>query len=251
MCVAPRKPSPQINPRNPRGIARGFTIIELMISMVIMLIVAVATVQIAANVFQSNTQSIHMIQLSQEMRSTIQLISRDIRRAGYNDDALAGFLSTQAIGSGVTMGSVNPYGDIDCLQVQYDELDGSARNTVYRARSYAISNGVVSSEVSAVFDSSEVGAISAHFSDTTTCASSLTDSGWINISDPLLTDVAGLGFILNDQLTDIAENMSNGNTIQVGVEEVNITISASLRSNNAVTRSITNEVQIRNQYLRV
>ena len=251
MLTATHKQALKINTHGPRVAARGFTIVELMISMVIMLVVSVAGVEIAANVFQSNTQSIHMIQLSQEMRSTIQLTSRDIRRAGYNDDALASFLSTEAISSGITMGSVNPYGDIDCLQVQYDELDGTARNTVYRARSYPVVGGVVSSEVSASFDSSEIGAVSANFGASATCDTSLTDSGWVNISDPLLTDVSGLEFVLNDQLTDIAENMSTGNTIQVGVEQVNITINASLRESNRVSRSITNEVQIRNQYLRV
>ena len=213
---------------------RGFSLIELMIAMLITLIVAVVTVKIEANMFRTNTEAIHMIQLSQEMRAAIQLISRDIRRSGYNDDALASYLSTQAISSGVTMGSLDENNVANCLRVQYDDLDGIAKNVVYRLR-------VVSS----------VGRISAHFGAIASCNTPVTDAAWVDISDPILTHIMGLEFVLDNHLTDIAENLNSGNTIQVGVEQISITINARLRTKTAVTRSITNEVQVRNQYLRV
>jgi len=213
---------------------RGFTLVELMIAMVIMLMLAVAVVKIEANMFRTNTEAIHMIQLSQEMRSAIQLIARDIRRSGYNDDSLAGFLSTQPISSGVTMGSLDANDISSCLQVRYDDLDGNARNVVYRLR-------VISA----------VGRVSAHFDADASCDTAVTDAGWVDISDPIITHVMGLEFALDDHLTDVAENLNTGNMIQVGVEQISITINARLRTNTAVTRSITDEVQLRNQYLRV
>jgi prepilin-type N-terminal cleavage/methylation domain-containing protein len=218
------------------GSVKGFTLIELMISMVIMLVVALATIQISSSVFRTNTESVQMIQMSQEMRSAIQLISRDIRRAGYNDDSLAGFLSSQAISSGITMGTLDANGIANCLQVRYDDLDGIAKNAVYRLR-------VVST----------IGRVSAHFGATASCDTPTTDTGWVDISDPILTHITGLEFILDDSRTDIAENMSTGNTIQVGVEQISISISAALRSsaNASVNRTISNAVQIRNQYLSV
>ena len=202
--------------------------------MFIMLMVILGTVQISANVFRTNTESIHMVQLSQEMRSSIQLISRDIRRAGYNDDSLSGFLSTQAIDSGVTMGALDENDVANCLRVEYEDLDGNAKNAVYRLR-------VISS----------IGRVSAHFGADADCDTSTTDTDWVDISDPILTHISALEFVRDNQLTDIAENLSNGNTIQVGLEQVRIIISATLRSNDTVNRSIINEVQIRNQYLRV
>ena len=200
----------------------------------IALIVTLATVSIAANVFRANTQSIHMIQLSQEMRSAIQLISRDIRRSGYIDDSLARFLATEAIASGVTMGGLDANNTANCLQVKYDDLDGNAINVVYRLR-------VVS----------EVGRVSAHFGATASCDTPTSDAGWVDVSDPLLSHVSALEFVLSDQLTDIAENSDNGNVIQVGVEQISIVISAILRADNTVSRTIINEVQLRNQYLTV
>ena len=214
--------------------SRGFTLIELMVATAIMLLLAVATVKIESNMFRTNTEAIHMIQLSQEMRAAIQLIARDIRRSGYNDDSLASFLSTQAIGSGVTMGALDADNTASCLQVRYDDLDGNAKNVVYRLRLI-----------------SAVGRVSAHFGADASCDTAVTDAGWVDVSDPIITHVLGLEFVLDNHLTDIAENLNTGNTIQVGVEQISITINARLRTNTAVTRSITNEVQLRNQYLRV
>ena len=227
MYLSTRKPSSAHS-------SRGFTLIELMIAMVIALMFTVITVKLVANMFRTNTESIHMIQLSQEMRSAIQLISRDIRRSGYNDDSLASFLSTQAINSGVTMGSLDANNIANCLQVLYDDLDGDAKNVVYRLR-------VISA----------IGRVSVHFGAGASCDTPVADSAWVDISDPILTHVTGLEFVLDNHLTDIAENLNSGNTIQVGVEQISITINARLRANTDVARSITNEVQLRNHYLRV
>jgi type II secretion system protein J len=213
---------------------RGFTLVELMIALVIMSVVTLGAVQLSANVFRSNTQSIQMIQLSQEMRSVIQLISRDIRRAGYDDDALAGFLTTEAITSGVSMGSMDDDNISNCLRVQYDNLAGDAMNVVYRMRTV-----------------NDIGRVSAHFGAMASCATDVTDDGWVDVTDPLLTHISGLEFRLNDQMTDIAENLSNGHVIQVGLQQISIAISAILRTDNTINRTIINEVQIRNQFLTV
>jgi prepilin-type N-terminal cleavage/methylation domain-containing protein len=227
MHLSSRKPLPS-------GSTSGFSLIELMIAMVIMLIVTMVTVKIEANVFRTNTESIRMIQLSQEMRSAIQLVARDIRRSGYSVDSLANFLSTRPISSGVTMGTLDANGVASCLQIRYDDLAGNAKNVVYRLRVM-----------------SAVGRISANFGADATCNTPVSDAAWMDISDPIQTHVLALEFVLDDHLTDIAENLSTGNTIQVGVEQISITINARLRSNVSVNRSITNEVQLRNQYLRV
>ena len=215
-----------------KGPQRGFTLIELMVSLAILMFIAMVIVFVASSVFRSNAQSIQMIQLSQEMRSSIQLISRDIRRSGYNDDALSGFLTTESIDSGVTMGDLDVNGVADCLQVRYEDLDGLSRNAVYRLR-------VISS----------IGRVSAHFGASATCATALDDNDWSDVSDPVLTHVSALDFVLEDQLTEIAESLSTGNTIMVGLEQVNIVISANLRGDPSVNRSVITEVQLRNQYL--
>jgi prepilin-type N-terminal cleavage/methylation domain-containing protein len=221
--------------------SRGFTLIELMIALAIMLVVSMVTVQLSVSVFATNTQLIHMTQLTSEMRSTMQIISRDVRRAGYNSDALASFLTTQTISSGVVMGDPDESGATDCLQVIYDDISegksDETANVVYRLRTI-----------------SGVGRVSVLYGDNATvisCDTLVTDAGWVDMSDPLLVNIASLQFIHFDSQTDIAENLSNGHVIEVGVERVSITIDATLRDNATISRSIINEVQIRNQTLRV
>jgi prepilin-type N-terminal cleavage/methylation domain-containing protein len=225
-----------LNSFNQRQVSflNGFTLIELMVAMVIMLFIAMVTVFISASVFRANAKSIHMMQLSQEMRSSIQLISRDIRRSGYNDDALSGYLSTEPIASGISIGDLDANNASDCLQVRYEDLEGDDKNAVYRQR-------VISG----------VGRVSAHFGANADCDTALDDVGWSDVSDPILTNITSLEFVLLDQLTDVAENLNSGNTIQVGLEQVSIQITAVLRADPNINRSILTEVQLRNQYLTV
>jgi hypothetical protein len=77
------------------------------------------------------------------------------------------------------------------------------------------------------------------------------DSGWADITDPFLADVSTLEFQRNASQTDIAENPDTGNVIQVGIEAISIRISASLHSDDTVNRTITNRMQLRNQYLTI
>jgi prepilin peptidase dependent protein B len=223
----------------PLRLSRGFTLIELMIALTIMLVASMVAVKLSANVFSTNAQLIHMTQLTSEMRSTMQIISRDVRRAGYDSDALAGFLTTEEVSSGVTMGDDLDDTDddyvTDCLSVTYDDISsGNEVNAVYRLRTI-----------------SGVGRVSVHYGDSTSCDTLITDGDWVDMSDPLLTNITALQFVHNEDLTDIAENLNNGHMIQVGLEQVSITISATLRDRATVNRSITNEVQIRNQFVRI
>lgn len=212
----------------------GFTIIELMIALFVTMVISLITANFAVNVFRSNTESVLMIQLSQEMRSAIQLVSRDIRRAGYEDDALARYLATQAVDSGVVLGPIDANGDAECVQLAYEDLGGKSVSAVYRRRVIA-----------------EVGRVAANFEAGASCATSLDAAGWVDITDPLLTHIQSLEFRHYDSLTDISENSSTGNVIQVGVESIYISIAAELTSNNSIVRTITNRVQLRNQYLKV
>jgi len=214
--------------------APGFTIIELLIALFVTMVISLITAKFSVNVFRSNTESVLMIQLSQEMRSAIQLISRDIRRSGYEDDALARYLATQEVDSGVSLGTIDANGTTDCVQLAYEDLGGTNVSAVYRRRVVA-----------------EIGRVAANFQAGASCDTSLDDAGWVDVTDPLLTHVQSLEFRHFDSLTDIAENSGTGNVIQVGIESIFISISAELTVNNSIARTITNRVQLRNQLLKV
>jgi prepilin-type N-terminal cleavage/methylation domain-containing protein len=66
---------------------RGMTLIELMVAMVISLIASTAMILLMANTVGSSTQTIQMTRLTQEMRTAMQLITRDLRRANYHSNS--------------------------------------------------------------------------------------------------------------------------------------------------------------------
>jgi len=61
----------------------GLTLIELMISIVLSLFVLGGVLYITSSTMQSNTQNLRSTHLNQELRAAMQMITRDIRRAGY------------------------------------------------------------------------------------------------------------------------------------------------------------------------
>ena len=66
---------------------RGFTLIELMISIVIGLIILAAVVGMFVTLIKSDNDNLKSIRLNQELRAAMSLITRDIRRAGANQNA--------------------------------------------------------------------------------------------------------------------------------------------------------------------
>ena len=61
---------------------RGFTLIELMVSLVLGLVVIGGVMGVFMSTYQANSQNIKAIRLNEEMRAVVSLMSRDIRRAG-------------------------------------------------------------------------------------------------------------------------------------------------------------------------
>ena len=64
---------------------RGFTLIELMVSLVLGLIVVGGVMGVFMSTYQANAQNIKSVRLNEEMRAVMSLMTRDIRRAGVRD----------------------------------------------------------------------------------------------------------------------------------------------------------------------
>jgi type IV pilus assembly protein PilW len=85
--------------------ARGVSLIELMVGLTIGLFIVAGTLTMFANQVGSSRQLLQQARLHQEMRSVMDLVTRDLRRAGAWDNAILGTVATGA-GSATT---VNPY----------------------------------------------------------------------------------------------------------------------------------------------
>jgi prepilin-type N-terminal cleavage/methylation domain-containing protein len=103
---------------------RGMTLIELMVAMVVSVIASTAMVMLMANVLGTSTQTIRMTGLTNEMRTAMSLITRDIRRANYHGNAANCHANVNCNPDDTKIMAVTPVGG-DCFRYWFDrEGDG-------------------------------------------------------------------------------------------------------------------------------
>jgi prepilin-type N-terminal cleavage/methylation domain-containing protein len=98
--------------------ARGFSLVELMVAMVLGLIVVAAVVNLVMSIIRSNNQTIQSTRLTQELRATAAVVAADIKRARSVDDP---FRNPMVLGG-------NPYRQVDtttpgCVRYSYYNSD--------------------------------------------------------------------------------------------------------------------------------
>jgi type IV pilus assembly protein PilW len=74
---------------NSRRVARGFSLVELMIALVVGLIVMGAVLALIVSMMRANNQTIQATRLTQELRATAAVIASDLKRAKGVDDPFA------------------------------------------------------------------------------------------------------------------------------------------------------------------
>jgi len=104
---------------------RGFTLIELMIALVVGLIVSGAAVALVAAIGKSNADTVRATRLTQELRSTAEVIARDMRRARFDDDPIAN-VSTDSATMLTTCNTITISGTAPSQCVTYGYDCGSA-----------------------------------------------------------------------------------------------------------------------------
>lgn len=196
---------------------KGYNLIELMISITIGMIISAAIMSIFLAVIKSDSDTLKSIRLNQDMRATMSLIIRDLRRAGYNSAAVANVLA----------GTANPFQTLtidtanSCLDYSYDvNQDGVLANESF---GYRLSGGAIQTST-----------------DTTDCSA---NGNWLNLTDQFLTNISA--FTVTDPDTD-GDGNPGITTDGVTTHQVTITITANLIRDTTVVRTITEIVEVRN-----
>jgi len=87
---------------------RGMSILELLVGVAVGLVVVAGAVKLMVDTLGSDRQLLLETRVNQDLRAAADFIVRDIRRAGYWENAIRGVFSTTGSGTVVT----NPYRDI-------------------------------------------------------------------------------------------------------------------------------------------
>jgi prepilin-type N-terminal cleavage/methylation domain-containing protein len=231
---------------------KGFSLVELMVALVAGLIVSGAVLTFTVSSLQTNTEYVKATRLTQNLREVVDFTSRELRRAGYDQvhmDQLA-----QNPGS-VTVSPFAPVfidADGDCViyAIDFDpEGDGSGAGVVDLANGEIRAIRLVTATVNEV----DVGVIESAQSDADgapDCADPTADYDsypaaceglWCPLSDPRTIDVTE--FLITRTTTDIAAPTSTSLAMQI--RELAVVVTASLRSDGDVERSLNTRVRVR------
>ncbi|MFS8064084.1 MAG: PilW family protein [Luteimonas sp.] len=108
--------------------ARGFSLVELMVALVVGLIVVGAVLALVVSIMKSNRQTLQSTRLNQELRATMAVIASDLRRGRSVTDPLT--IAKRTGG--------NPYKAVDtstanCVRFGYDGAIGGACRVIRSA----------------------------------------------------------------------------------------------------------------------
>jgi prepilin-type N-terminal cleavage/methylation domain-containing protein len=260
-----RKPA-RVMKSNPTRL-QGFSLVELMIAMVAGLIVSGAVVTFTLSSMKSNSDYVLSTRLTQELRNSMDLITRDLRRAGYDQDALkylasgnsSPFTRVQLCNDSNTCSTpTTPAAPITCAIYAYDRANGTSGTM-------DLSNGEVRGVrlVQRTVNGRSVGVIEYAVSSGTTkpaCDGGSPDyttypstcnstSLWCALSDP-----AKLDFVAYSDGTTTAAVpafiVDNGTTVgtspnQVLMRDLTVTLTGRLAGTTDFTRQMSSDVRIR------
>ena len=221
--------------RGLRRFSRGVTLLEALISLALGVIVTGAMVSLMGNSMGSATRIIEMSQLTDELRNTMHLITRDIRRANYSP------LSHLCYGNSDcgTDGTITSHGDVvisgNCVTFNLDRAwgdDGASTNNNaggFRLGS-AGGTGVVEMWIG---------------DDSPPCGSA--DDDWVPVTDPGFVDITQFTVDDSDSFTETVEEEGGGSFTQ-RVRQINITIAGELTMDSDINRTLVDEIRVRNDH---
>lgn len=244
-----------------RKYSRGLSLVELMIALAIGLIVVGAVLAFTLSSLTANSEYVQSTRLSQELRNSMDFISRELRRAGY-DQNQAAFIAASSINAPVVSRFSRIYIENDadddgdgiddegCVIYAYDRAGGTG-GTV------DLANGEIRAIRRAIreVDGTDVGVLEVAQSAsavTPSCAgaspdyssypASCSSAGWCPLSDPRLVDITAFTI----SRTNYEQAISTTST-PITIREIGIDLQGQLRqsADGIFTRGIHSNVKVR------
>jgi prepilin-type N-terminal cleavage/methylation domain-containing protein len=252
--------------RHPSAAARGFTLVELMIALVAGLLVSGAVLAFFLPSMRSNGEYVQSTRLTQDLRNTLDLITRDVRRAGSDDDALAYVGNANVspftpicLANGSSTTCLGNGGTGDCIIYAYDrtypngtttatgtpgtidqgngEVRGIRRKSVTNAEGRTV--GVIEYARSTAGTRPHCdGAAATYTSYPAAC-----NGVWCPLSDPAKVDITALTIVNNSQVIGV-------NPSALMQREFDITLTGRIAGNTEFTRDVQTSLKIRSDCMR-
>ena len=213
---------------------RGFGLIEMLVSMTLSLLTVAVMVILMSSSLGTGAATIQMSRLTQELRASIQLMSRDLRRANYHSNFLSCFANVNCrtdLGIAAHVNTININDAGNCFWYWLDRnSDANLANDAVGGFRYSTIGGI------GVLQMRIEGNSAANCDD---------DTGWELITDPDTIDIASFNISNSESYT---ETVSAGGDVQI-VEKIRLSINGRMASNPTVNRQIQDLILIRNDIL--
>ncbi len=230
----------------------GMTLIELLVAGIISLIAASGMVIVMANTLGTGSQTIQMANLTQEMRTAMQIMSRELKRANYHSTFLscwgqADCLDSSQLDLDDKIGAIGitDNGDSDCLLFWYDrpQPDGIPLSKAdWRPAAFrrAVNDDAVG-KIQMMIDKG-----------TPNCGAAHDSVEWVDITDPNIIDV--MTFNVSNVASFVEVFNADGDSQRV--EKIALGMTAKLKADSSVrswiqananaSRELTEFVSVRN-----
>ena len=208
----------------------GVTLVEMMVAMIVSLLTIGTMVILMANTLGTGSETIQTARLTQELRSAMEIMTRDLRRANFHQGYIAcvGNPDCRAdLGISAQVSTINIQAGGDCFWFWLDrDGDGDLTNDSVGAFRRVTVGGVGALQMR------EGGNAAAD------CSS---DAGWQTITDPAVVNVTAFSA---DDTPSYSETVSSTGT--QNVEKILLTITAQFTGDPGVTREVADLIFVRN-----
>ncbi|GAB2494170.1 type IV pilin [Pseudoxanthomonas sangjuensis] len=209
----------------------GLSLIELMIAMVAGLIVIGSALAFTVSTVRAYGENIRSTRLSQELRTGMNLVVRELRRAGYDSAAVTRVMTSDPPSGFINL-SIPASGG--CIFYEYDRNVGGMGDapTASEKRGIRYSGGAVQM-------------------NTSDADSNCGGSNWTDLTDPRVVNIVDFKPALYESpfCTVIASRDADGNkvydTVRGSVRVVSLCLKGGLASDPSVVRQLTDSVRIR------
>lgn len=227
--------APALLRRRPlRCIGRGLSIVELMVGITIGLFILAGATMVLTTQLGDNRRLLLEAQVQQDLRTTADMISRDIRAAGYWVRAFSQVWPTADVAP-----QVNPYSATPI------SATGNGNSVVY-ARSLNDEATGANFEDDVITDNERSGFRLK--TDTGAIQVQLGLGNWQDLTDPNVVTVTNFNMVVNTTNLDLPLNPlgPGGCPLKQVVRDVVLTIAVQAAHDSTVQRSLSNRIRLRN-----
>jgi type II secretory pathway pseudopilin PulG len=222
----------------------GITLIETMIGLALSMVVVTSMVALMGNSLGSATRIIQMTQLSDELRNTMSMLTRDIRRANYNANAYKCYANSDC---GVD-GTTNQIGEVI---IDDDPTDQEGNCMVYNLDRDQDGDGSSTGDGAGGFRLSTdggIGFIEMWVGDASPAACGTAHANWVAMTD---TDFVNITAFELDKLGSIEGSITEegGGTLSQRSREIKVVIVGELILDPTIERTIEDTIRVRNDLI--